>query len=97
MVAWAPLGKEEQRKGRKGLPSDAFEFKDHGRRYRVSEPLFDVVVRTGDNPLPPRYYLVTRFDDGVQVRVDGDRYVTQVMTQDEIKDKALQLFKDLDA
>ncbi len=78
------------------LPSDAFEFEDDGRRYSVSEPCFDVVIITDDNPPPPRHYVVTRLDDGEQVRVDEDRYATGVMTQDEIRDKALQRFKERD-
>ena len=91
----APPGKEgEERK--KALPSDAQEFKDDGRHYSVSEPCFDVVVLTDDNPPPPGHHVVTRLDDGVQVRVDEDRYETRPLTQDEIKDKALQLFRKRD-
>ena len=91
-----PPGKEGQEEREKVLPSDVFEFEDDRRRYSVSERCYDLVVITDDNPPPPRHYVVTRFDDGEQVRVNEDRYATRVMAQDEIRDKALQRFKERD-
>ena len=75
------------------MTSEPFKFEVG---YGVSGPLFGLDNVAGDNPQSPRYYLVTRSHDGAEVKAYEDQHATRFMTEDEIKDKALQLFRERD-